>query len=183
MASDYSAYTMFCIDLGEEGMPITTLGLRPIDVHVNAMEHCYMLLTKILPSDWRFQEFLKAQGSVDQNMNSNNGWTNRMLARFGKGRIRIPWYIRTGPMSQGEPTERKRYRYLEIHGKGTVDMRIYVDGKAVARSSAIPSETPDHRRKINLPRGTKGYALDLEGAGDAELFGIELTYDDMPGES
>jgi hypothetical protein len=183
VGSSYGASTCYCIDLGEQDIPITTLGVRPLDVHVNSSEHCYMLLPKFLPNDTAFQTFLDAQAKVDQDITTLPAATaHRMLARFGKGKNRIPWYIRTGPMSQGDPTNRKRYRVIEVHGKGTVDARVYVDGQVVARSKATPAETPAGKRKINLPKGTRGYEIDLEMAGDADLFGLELQWDGMPGD-
>ena len=132
----------------------------------------------------KFNALIAAQSTVDQTL-STTVPTNpvRILSRFGKGKERIPWYIRTGPMSQGEPTRRKRYRYLEFQGEGSVDVRVYVDNRVVARGRMIAIETPNHLRRLNLPRSCWGYALDIEMAGDAELFAVSVKFDGMPSES
>jgi hypothetical protein len=39
----YSAHTTICIDLQVEGFPITTLGMKPIDVIVNELDDAYVL--------------------------------------------------------------------------------------------------------------------------------------------
>lgn len=40
----YEAHTTLCIDLQLESMPITTLGLKPVDVIVNELDDAYVLL-------------------------------------------------------------------------------------------------------------------------------------------
>jgi len=178
---DHGANTMFCVDLGEPGMPTTTLGLRPLDVHVTSMEQCYMLLPDYKTSGAEWQTFRDAQGKVEQALATDcPAIAARQLARWGKGSERVPWYIRTGPMAQGNPVDRKRYRYLEFHGSGTVNVRVYVDGRIAASATVTTTETPNQPRRLNLPRSTWGYSMDLEATGDAELFAMELKFNPMP---
>jgi hypothetical protein len=46
----YGASGTIVLDYSAEGMPITTCGVRPIDVHVSATNDCYMLLNNAPPS-------------------------------------------------------------------------------------------------------------------------------------
>ncbi len=173
---------MICVDLGEPGMPITTLGVRPYDAHVTAMGHCYLLMASVSDDPGGLSRFRQIQSELDPIPDGSLVASGQFtLSRFGKGRERVPWYIRSGPMSQGIFTDRKRYYYLEVHGRGAVDVRVYVDGSPVARAHLVATETPGRVRRINLPRSTRGYSLDLEMAGEDDLFAIELGYDPPKG--
>ena len=87
--------------------------------------------------------------------------------------------IRTGQQAFGNPTERKRFQQLEFHGKGTVKCRVYVDGVWICDASATMSETPTKERRIGIPVGTKGYTLDVEFCGDADVRAMECAYSSM----
>ena len=92
---------------------------------------------------------------------------------------RIPMSIRTGQQAFGNPTERKKFQQIEFHGKGTVRCRIYVDGVWICDGSATMSETPTKERRIGIPVGTKGYTLDVEFCGDADVRAVECAYSSM----
>lgn len=180
----HGAGTTWVIDLTDPERPITTMGLRPLDVHVTSMEQCFLLLPDFKPNGGAFQVFRNAQVTIDQTLAGTTAPTTaRVLARWGKGRERIGWYIRSGPMSQGRPTVRKRYRYLEFYGSGSVEARVSVDGTVVAQGVVSAIETPSHARRLNLPRSCRGYAMDVELAGSAELMALSLAFDGMPSES
>ena len=106
--------------------------------------------------------------------------TGASVWKFGTSlTTRIPIHCRTGLQSFGDPTERKRFRQIEFHGKGSVYCRVYVDGVFICESNATMTETPDKERRIGLPVGTKGYCMDVEFAGDAEVRAIEFTISKM----
>lgn len=92
---------------------------------------------------------------------------------------RIPLHIRTGQQSMGNPTERKRYRQVEVHGKGTCHVRVYVDGFFVYEGSVTLSENPSKTRRLGIPIGTRGYTIDLELAGDANIRAVEYQAEEM----
>lgn len=96
----------------------------------------------------------------------------------------LPFHIRTGQQALGDIAERKRFRYVEFHGfginPGTLRVRIYIDGRYVCDGRATLSETPDKKRRVNIPIGRQnGYVIDVEVAGVGNLRAIEFTYDGM----
>ena len=106
--------------------------------------------------------------------------TGRGVYKFNASNTsRIPMSIRTGQQAFGNPTERKKFQQIEFHGKGTVRCRIYVDGVWICDGSATMSETPTKERRIGIPVGTKGYTLDVEFCGDADVRAVECAYSSM----
>ncbi len=109
----------------------------------------------------------------------------RSVYRFNPpyGVQRIPIHIRTGanPIPErGGAMERKRFRQIEFHGKGSLYVRAYVDGIWIADSTVTMTESPSKDRRFGLPIGTRGYNLDIECCGDVEfLRAIEVAYDPM----
>ena len=111
------------------------------------------------------------------------------IYQFNADQQRIPLFIRTGPMAfrdqrmpfmQPVPVERHRFDQIEFHGKGTLYVRLYVDGVWITDSTVTMTETPSKDRRFGIPRGTRGYTPDLEIAGDIEfLRAIEFTYRPM----
>jgi len=59
----YSAHTTLCVDLQIEGFPITTLGLKPIDVIVNELDDAYALFGNQGNGDLTNLSTFKAQNS------------------------------------------------------------------------------------------------------------------------
>ena len=59
----YSAHTTLCVDLQIEGFPITTLGLKPIDVIVNELDDAYALFGNQGDGDLTNLSTFKAQNS------------------------------------------------------------------------------------------------------------------------
>lgn len=105
----------------------------------------------------------------------------RAIYRFAPpyGTTRIPLHIRTGAQSLGAPTERKKFTQVEFHGKGTVWVRIYVDGIYIGEWPATMTESPSKDRRIGIPTGIRGYTMDLEFAGDADIRAVEYSYTPM----
>ena len=112
--------------------------------------------------------------------------TGQSIYQFDAGPQRIPLFIRTGQLAMRDqrnpwyappPVERYRFDQIEFHGKGTLYVRLYVDGAWITDSIVTMAETPAKDRRFGVPRGTRGYTPDLEIAGDVEyLRAIEFTY-------
>lgn len=106
--------------------------------------------------------------------------TGRSIYKFNSAKdARVPLHIRTGQQAFGDPTERKRFSQLEFHGKGTCYVRIYVDGVWIADGIVTMTESPDKMRRFGIPTGTRGYTLDVEFCGDADIRAVECTYSSM----
>ena len=105
--------------------------------------------------------------------------TGRSIYKFASAPNRIPLHIRTGQQSLGNPTERKRFSQVEFHGKGSCYVRIYVDGIWISDGTVTMSETPDKMRRFGIPTGTRGYTIDVEFCGDADIRAVEFSYKSM----
>lgn len=46
---DYAANTAFVVDLQVPGLPITTLGMKALDAHVDEFENAYVLMNNAAP--------------------------------------------------------------------------------------------------------------------------------------
>lgn len=126
-----------------------------------------------------FNAFVAAESALASATPSTiNG---RAIYRFAPpyGVSRIPIHIRTGAQSFGAPDERKKFKQIEFHGKGTLYVRVYVDGVWISDGSVTLTETPSKSRRFGLPVGTKGYALDVEFCGDADLRAVEYEVSPM----
>lgn len=95
------------------------------------------------------------------------------------GPSRVPLHVRTGAQSLGMPTERKRFQQIEFHGKGTLWVRVYVDNVYVSEGQVTLTENPSKERRFGIPIGTKGYTIDVEFAGDADIRAVEYAFAPM----
>lgn len=122
--------------------------------------------------------------------------TGRSIYRFNPphGAVKIPLHIRTGAQTlhnvadmrrydAGDPVARKRFRQVEFHGRGNLYVRIYVDGTWIADGTVTMTETPSKDRRLGIPIGTRGYNIDVEFCGDADIRAVEFSYDHMPEQS
>jgi len=113
-------------------------------------------------------------------VNPPDASTGRSVWKFAKAKsLRIPMHCRTGYQAMGNPTERKKFRQIEFHGTGTVYCRVYVDNVYICEGSITMTEVPSKDRRLGLPIGTRGYAMDLEFACDGNLRAIEYAYSPM----
>lgn len=96
---------------------------------------------------------------------------------------KVPLHVRTGAMTFGAPHERKRFRAIEFHGSGTIYVRVYVDGTWISDGSVTMSESPSKNRRMGLPIGTTGYAVDVEFCGDANIRAVEFDITGLSGAS
>jgi hypothetical protein len=116
----------------------------------------------------------------------------RAVYRFAPpyGVTRIPLHIRTGEQAlhnlsdmkkydAGDPVGRKRFQQVEFHGKGSLYVRVYVDGSWVSDGTVTLTETPSKSRRLGIPIGTRGYMIDVEFCGDADVRAVEFTYEYM----
>ena len=183
---NYDSNSMWCIDLEAQGAPITTVGYRPYDVHVDSDETTYMVLGNAgdqstvsanmdlaIASQLNFwQEFTPTTSNGKAIYKFNSSTSDAAMA----------WFIRTGDMSCGDPFERKKFRSVEIHvpenATGVLSFRIWVDGNYVCDGRAVGAEGPTQPRKVNLPQGRQlGYNIDIEIAGVDGVRGLEINYD------
>lgn len=101
----------------------------------------------------------------------------RGIYRFAASKTsRIPMHVRTGYTALGSPTERKRFKYVEFHGEGMIHCRVYVDGIIVVDTTVNMDESAFRFRRIGIPTGTRGYAIDLEFSGNAKVRAVEYGY-------
>lgn len=129
-----------------------------------------------------FHGFYAAQATIDDY--APTALTGRAIYRFSPtAKSRVPLHVRTGAQSLGNPTERKRFGYIEFHGKGTLFCRVYVDGVYICQKSVTLTESPSKIRNIGIPVGTKGYTMDVEFSGDADIRAVEYAFKPMDGTS
>lgn len=116
----------------------------------------------------------------------------RSIYRFNPpyGVTRIPLHIRTGAQTlhnsndyrkydAGDPVARKRFQQIEFHGKGSLYVRVYVDGIWICDGTVTMTESPSKDRRLGIPIGTRGYTIDVEFCGDADIRALEFTYEYM----
>lgn len=134
-------------------------------------------------------EFLKSELSFSEQIGvTDNSPSSIIVEMFSDDSTNLPYHIRTGPQSLGDPCERKRYRGVEIHGSdsrgGTCRVRIYIDGRYVCDGAVTFSESPLKHRRVNIPLGRQlGYTIDVEIAGTVGPRAIEISYSGMSSES
>lgn len=177
----YGAHSTLCIDLMAEGMPITTLGLKPIDVFVDEFEDAYVLVNNQgNGNNENLETFKLAQSSIDQNTTyaSNSGLS---IWKLFSGKSNMPLFIRSGQKGFGNTTERRRYEQVEFYGNGRFAIRVYIDGRHIADDIVTLTEAPSRPRRLNMPRGNRmGYVVDMEVAGDTDRIIFEYAFSDLP---
>lgn len=127
-----------------------------------------------------FNSFVAAESTLSSaSPTTING---RSIYRFAPpyNPTRVPLHIRTGAQTFNQtPVERKRYDQIEFHGRGSLYVRVYVDGIWICDGAVTMTETPAKDRRIGIPTGTRGYVIDLEVCGDADVRAVEFTYRPM----
>lgn len=73
----------------------------------------------------------------------------------------IPFTVVSGPISLGNPTIQKFWRQLEFFGDGWVHAMVFCDGQFLTSGHAQMTSNPTGHRFIGLPRGSKGYELNV----------------------
>lgn len=129
-------------------------------------------------ADQNFAPFYAAE--ADMTTFAPSTASGRSICQFNASPSqRIPMHIRTGKQAFGMPTERKRFKQVEFHGTGTLFVRVYIDGIWICDGNVTLTETPAKDRRLGIPTGTRGYTMDLEFSGDADIRAIESDYSQM----
>jgi len=190
----FDNHATLCLDMEPEDPRLTFVGVKPMDAVVNEFGICYLMLPgvkvasaesgmSLLPTAVSMEEVgpnddaLLASATMDKSAPILTTWNPQV------GSARAQVFLDTGPITLGRTESRKKWRSVEFHGRRTVKLRIWSDDielTVATPASATASETPNHDRRINLPRSCWGYALRSIITGDAELTAIELTVDEMP---
>lgn len=193
MAGAFTAHTSICVDMALPDKPITCLGMKPYDAHVNSLDQAFILNAKLdtvpsptLPTNplyqnpyhvldnWREPQLLNGYGRSDSANTPS-------IFKFGSRQSGSPpvWAV-TGEITCGEPHERKVFKRIEFHGAGSIFIRTFVDGRFISEGMVVATESPSKVRVLALPRGTKGYSVQFEMAGIFELDLIEIGYHAFP---
>ena len=90
---------------------------------------------------------------------------------------KIPFLIVSKPMNLGSPTVRKFFRRLEVFGDGWVNVMAFADSQFLVNGHAQMSSNPTGHRFVNLPRGSKGYELNVIMTVMGRLDGVIVHYD------
>lgn len=185
VSGNYGAHTCVCVDLKREGLPITTLPLRLRDAHTNEVGRVFSLYNS---SSTGIQAFTTAESLLGVDMSSVSSVDSVIGELFVDESTLLPFHIRTGQQCLGNIAERKRFKYVEFHGfgvnPGTVRVRIYIDGIYICDGLATLSETPDKKRRVNIPIGKQmGYTIDVELCGCANIRAIEFTFEEPNSQS
>ena len=177
--TNYSAHTTLVVDLQVEGFPITTLGLKPVDIITNEFEDAFVLVDNQGNGSMdNFTEF-KKENSELQPSNTFVSNTGLSVWKLFDGRENVPMFFRSGQKGFENTTERRRYEKLEFYGDGTLSSRVYIDTIFVAQTQVTLAESPNKPRRFNLPKGNRiGYSLDFELSGDTDRLIVEFTYMD-----
>lgn len=127
------------------------------------------------------QKFLEAQAGFDKPFVPDvmNGVS---VYRWEGSTQMVPVRLRTGPNPCGNPFERKWFSSIELNGEagGWFVCRVWVDGRLVVSSvEGSFAEAPGMPRRVRLPRGTKGYFIDMEIVFTGRFRGAEVFFDSM----
>lgn len=184
----YEGHTCIVIDLQVQGFPITTLGMKPVDVFVDEFEDAYALFDnagnavnnnnqQINMINWANFKLQNASGNPSNSYVNNPGLS---VWKLFSGDGLVPIGLRSGQKGFGNSSERRRYETLEFYGDGYLYVRAYIDGRWVGDNKIVATESPNKPRKFNLPRGQRvGYVVDLEAYGDTNRLVVEYVYTEM----
>lgn len=188
MALNFKANTCWCVDFGVQGFPVTTLGMKAIDATVSDLDEAYILVQDNNGDPTNLESFIQSQAQY----NSNPVLTPPSsigIYRFNPVYAQnMPIRLRSPEVTADSPHLRKRWRTFLIHGDGTAQIRIYLDGVIITFPNGNTSitvtatEQPTHPRRILLPVGSWGYSISYEIVGDIAIRAIELGYDLMTAE-
>ena len=190
-SQNYLANATWCVDFGAPGDPVTTLGMKALDAHVSSTNEAFLLLPDMASASdnvVKVNLFMGAQTVFATGFTGGSASDHLNVYRFNPilGQA-IPFRFRTAEITAGAPHVRKRWRDIIIHGDGTLQLRVFLDGALLTFATGNISETidctelPTHPRRVSLPPGSWGYSIALEGTSDKGVRMIELGYDPMPG--
>lgn len=177
--TNYEGHTTLCIDLQVEGYPITTLGLKPVDIITNEFEDAYILVDN--QGNGSMDNFIEFKKENSELQPSNSFTSNPGLSvwKLFDSRENVPMFFRSGQKGFDNTTERRKYDKFEFYGDGTLSARAYIDSIYVSESVITMAEGPNKPRRFNMPKGNRiGYNIDFELCGDTDRLIVEFTYSD-----
>jgi hypothetical protein len=190
--NNYQAHTCVIIDLQAQGLPVTTMGMKLLDSHVNDVGEAFVLAEDTKTGDLMapsnnylvFKDY-QSQMGVDVAF-TTSGTVTRDLFHFAvNGDYSVPYHIRTGDNSLGSPLIKKKFRDVRFHAledKGTLHVRVYIDGRYICDGQSTVATNPNRERQVNIPiNKCMGYSIDVEFSGDVPLRGLVITYDLLDG--
>lgn len=185
--NNYACNTTWCIDMGSPGMPVTTMGMKPVDSHVTSTGETYVLFNDQNLAD--LDSFLNAQEQFSTSFSDTGSTYSGIVCQFNPviGDV-IPMHIRTAEITAGTPNVRKRWQEIRIFGDGSCQVRVFIDGVLTVfgngnnQVNITCSEMPLHPARVLLPIGSWGYSASVEIVGKAPIRLIEISYDMMPGD-
>jgi len=188
----YEGQTCLVIDLQVQGYPITTLGMKALNVFVDEFEDAYALFEnagnavnannqQINMVNWSNFKLQNCKSEPDHSFISNPGLS---IWRLFSGDGLVPIGLRSGQKGFGNSSERRKYETIEFYGDGFIYCRLFVDGRWVGDNKIVATESPNKPRKFNLPRGQRvGYVVDFEAYGETNKMVVEYVYNEMVGPS
>lgn len=174
---NYMSHTIFTVNLEHAKMPCATLPYRVLDAHVAETGDLYWLVdgqgefdkpdTAAL-AEHRYLGSSFAEDYVDL----------RGIMRVGAPACAsISATVRTGNDDFGYPNIEKIYDYIDVYGNGAFTLRIFVDGEYIGSASGVACQNPNFDRRVNLPVGLKGQAINIEIAFEDTVKMLEYGYD------
>ena len=193
----FSGHTTLCVEMGRENFPITTLGMKPVDVHVDEFGTPYALFSNQPDSDMsNFFEFKRQQQSRTVTPFLYSKRDGKSLWTLFSGRENIPVAVRSGYQQDSTSNrsssayvsnsmgERKKYEKIELNGKGSANVRVFIDGLVIASGNVSLVDSPARCRSVNIPKGSRtGYNLDVEIFGEVDKLLTEVFYNQSKGEA
>ena len=125
------------------------------------------------------QAFLACQAGIGLDFNPTN-LGGKSIWRWEGSSQQVPIRLRSGPKTCGAPFEKKWFSSVELNGDagGSFVCRVWVDGHlVVAGASGSFAEIPGRPWTVRMPRGTKGYDIDIEMVYVGRFRGAEVNYD------
>lgn len=184
--SNWGSHTMLKVDLETDPPTASTVGLRAIASFVTEAGNPYVLLPGVSGADGTatLQASIDLEGTGADADGSLAGATRtdgspKLFRLLDESGLKTKPGIRTGPLHD-TLHERVQWKKLAFHGKGKGSCIVWVDGWRIPETGSATfeaSENPTRAREILLPRGTFGYAIDIEIASEMDpLVAVEITY-------
>ena len=180
--SNYKAHTTVCIDLGRQGYPVTTLGMKMADVAVVPGKGAFGLTASWPGGDGGLALIQAAMANFSPTWPTLTGASTAVLRLFSAD-DKTPVTIVTPDTNFGAPNARKALRHIEFHGNGYCHVRLVFDDRVAVSGHANFAEYPTKPRKVPPPRGTKAYAVRAEFVGPTDIWACEYKLSPMPSES
>lgn len=124
------------------------------------------------------REFNRAQyeGADSFVLSLEVGGGRQFVQLFGDRSRKLAMRLRTGEFAPLASVDAVRFDHIEFFGAGTVSVRVWVDREFVCDDTSVDlTSVPGGLRKVNLPKGTKGYTIDIEMFGVFDPRSVEIS--------